>query len=193
MMIRTIERLLFASRWLLVPFLVGLVAALLLLLMRFIKGVWELTQSFWIGSDKDLLTGLLSLVELTLIGALIVIVILSGYENFVSRVNSDKRLNWPDWMGHIDFGQLKRKLIATISTIASVQILKEIESIDDVTDRYLAWLIGMQLAFVATAVLLALSDRIAFGVNDRHGSGALAGAREAVRLDGEQRPASLQS
>jgi uncharacterized protein (TIGR00645 family) len=167
MLIRATERLLFASRWLLVPFLIGLVAGLVLLLLRFIKAVWDLTQFFWIGSDKDLLTGLLSLVELTLIAALIVIVILSCYENFVSRVTSGERLNWPDWMGHIDFAQLKRKLIATISTIASVQILKEIESIDGLTDRYLGWLIGMQLAFVATAVLLALSDRIAARVNER--------------------------
>lgn len=191
MLIRAIERLLFASRWLLVPFLIGLVAGLVLLLLRFVKGVWELTQFFWIGSDKDLLTGLLSLVELTLIAALIVIVILSSYENFVSRVTSEERLNWPEWMGHIDFAQLKRKLIATISTIASVQILKEIESIDDLTNRYLGWLIGMQLAFVATAVLLALSDRIASRVNERD-SGALRLARDSARGDAERRPVSLQ-
>ncbi|MBW0002047.1 MAG: YqhA family protein [Hyphomicrobiales bacterium] len=191
MLIRATERLLFASRWLLVPFLIGLVAGLVLLLLRFVKAVWELTQFFWLGSDKDLLTGLLSLVELALFAALIVIVILSCYENFVSRISNDERLNWPEWMGHLDFAQLKRKLIATISTIASVQILKEIESIDDLTNRYLGWLIGMQLVFVATAVLLALSDRIAFGVSER-GSSGLQPARDGAQRDVEPRRVSLR-
>jgi uncharacterized protein (TIGR00645 family) len=170
MIARMIERFLFASRWLLAPFLIGLTVGLVLLLLRFVKAVWELTQFFWVGSDKELLTGLLSLIELALIAALIVIVILSSYENFVSRVTRDERLNWPEWMGQIDFAQLKRKLIATISTIASVQILKEIESIDDLTNRYLGWLIGMQITFVVTALLLSLSDRIASGIKEGNSS-----------------------
>jgi uncharacterized protein (TIGR00645 family) len=168
MILRATERFLFASRFLLVPFLAGLVVGLALLLLRFAKEVWELTHIVWSGSDKEVLTGILSLIELTLIAALIVIVILSSYENFVSRVRVEDHPHWPEWMGHIDFAQLKRKLIATISTIASVQILKEIESIDDLSDRYLGWLIGMQIAFVVTALLLSLSDRLATGLAD-HG------------------------
>jgi len=163
---RATERVLFASRWLLVPFLLGLVVGLAFLLLRFGKDVWGLGQIVWSGSDKELLTGVLSLIELALIAALIVIVVLSSYENFVSRVRVEDHPLWPEWMGHVDFAQLKRKLIATISTIASVQILKEIESIDDLSDRYLGWLIGMQLAFVVTALLLSLSDRL--GGNSDH-------------------------
>ncbi len=170
MITRAIERFLFASRWLMVPFLVGLVIGLAVLLLRFAKEIWELTHIVWSGSDKQVLTAVLSLIELSLIAALIVIVILSSYENFVSRVKDEDHPLWPAWMGHIDFAQLKRKLIATISTIAWVQILKEIESIDDLTDRYLGWLIGMQMAFVVTALLLSLSDRLAAGAgnHDHH-------------------------
>jgi len=170
MILRATERFLFASRWLLLPFLVGLAVGLAILLLRFGKEVWDLARIVWTGSDKELLTGILSLIELTLIAALIVIVILSSYENFVSRVQAEDHPHWPAWMGHIDFAQLKRKLIATIAVIASVQLLKEIESIDDLSNRYLGWLIGIQLAFVITALLLSLSDRIAMGVTDHNPS-----------------------
>jgi uncharacterized protein (TIGR00645 family) len=164
MTLRMIERFLFASRWLLLPFLAGLMIGLAVLMLRFAKEVWELAHIVWTGSDKEILTGILSLIELTLIAALIVIVILSSYENFVSRVKAEDHPNWPAWMGHIDFAQVKRKLIATIATIASVQLLKEIESIDDLSNRYLGWLIGMLLAFVVTALLLSVADRLAAGV-----------------------------
>ena len=161
MILRAIERFLFASRWLLVPFLVGLFIGLLELILRLGKELYELAQIVFSGSDKEVLSGILSLIELTLIAALIVLVILSSYENFVSRVNPENHPDWPHWMGRVDFGELKRGMIAVISTIVSVQILKDIESINELTDHYLAWLIGIQIAIVVTAVLLSLADRLA--------------------------------
>jgi uncharacterized protein (TIGR00645 family) len=169
MIMRAAERFLFASRWLLVPFLVGLVVGLALLLLRFGKEAWEVTLLVFSGTEKELLTGILSLIEFTLIGSLILIVILSSYENFVERVNVQDHPSWPEWIGHTSFAELKRKLIATMATIASVELLKEIESIDDLTDRHLAWLIGMLIAFVATGLIVSLSDRVAGAGNpDRH-------------------------
>jgi uncharacterized protein (TIGR00645 family) len=158
---RAIERSLFSSRWLLVPFLAGLFAGLVLLLLRFGKEIVDFVQVFWSGSDKEVLTGLLSLIELALIAALMVLVILSTYENFVARVRAEDHPDWPAWMGHIDFSQLKRKLMATAATIVTVQLLKEIESIDELSDRYLAWLVAMLLAFVLAALALSFADRIA--------------------------------
>jgi uncharacterized protein (TIGR00645 family) len=161
MIMRSIERILFASRWLLLPFLVGLVVGLVMLLLRFMKEEWELAHLVWSGSNKEILAGLLSLVEVVLIVALVLIVIFSSYENFVSKVRPEDHPRWPAWMAHIDFTQLKHKLIATVTTIASIELLKEIASIDDVADRYLGWLIAIQLTFATTAVLLSLSDRLA--------------------------------
>jgi len=160
MFLRAIERFLFASRWLLLPFLVGLFLGLVELILRLGKEMLEMAQIVFSGSDKEVLSSVLSLIELTLTAALIVIVILSSYENFVSRVSPENHPEWPHWMGRVDFGELKRGMIAVISTIVSVQILKDIESINDLTDRYLAWLIGIQIAIVVTAVLLALADRL---------------------------------
>lgn len=167
MILRTFERALFASRWLLLPFLVGLVVGLAILLLRFGKEVWDLASIVWTGSDKELLTGLLTLIEVTLIAALIVIVILSSYENFVSRVRAEDHPEWPAWMGHVDFAQLKRKLIATITTIACVQVLKDLESIEDLSNRYLGWLLGIVIAVAGTALILSLADRVAEGVKNR--------------------------
>jgi uncharacterized protein (TIGR00645 family) len=169
MIARGIERFLFASRWLLLPFLVGLFLGLVVLVLRLGKEVFELTQIVFSGTDKEVLSGVLTLIELTLIAALIVIVILSSYENFVSRVSPDDHPEWPKWMGRVDFSQLKRGMVVVISTIISVQILKDVESIDELADRYLAWLIGIQLAIAVTAVLLSLADRLA-GTTD-HGRG----------------------
>jgi uncharacterized protein (TIGR00645 family) len=160
MFLRAIERFLFASRWLLLPFLVGLSLGLLELILRLGKEMLDMTQIVFSGSDKEVLSGVLSLIELTLTAALIVIVILSSYENFVSRVSPKNHPEWPHWMGRVDFSELKRGMIAVISTIVSVQILKDIESINELTDRYLAWLIAIQIAIVVTAVLLALADRL---------------------------------
>lgn len=161
MIIRATERFLFATRWLLLPFLAGLVIGLAILLLRFVKELWELMKVLWSGTNKEVLTGLLSLVEVVLIAGLIVIVMLSSYENFLARVNAEDHPRWPAWMARMDFAQLKHKLIATMATIASMEVLKEIASIDDLSDRYLAWAIGIQLALVVTAVLLTFSDRLA--------------------------------
>jgi uncharacterized protein (TIGR00645 family) len=84
-------------------------------------------------------------------------------------VSPDDHPEWPKWMGRVDFSQLKRGMVVVISTIVSVQILKDVESIDELTDRYLGWLIGIQLAIAVTAVLLSLADRLA-GTTD-HGRG----------------------
>jgi uncharacterized protein (TIGR00645 family) len=169
MIARAIERFLFASRWLLLPFLVGLFLGLVVLVLRLGKEVFDLALIVFSGTDKEVLSGVLTLIELTLIAALIVIVILSSYENFVSRVSPDDHPEWPKWMGRVDFSQLKRGMVVVISTIVSVQILKDIESINELADRYLGWLIGIQLAIAVTAVLLSLADRLA-GTTD-HGRG----------------------
>jgi uncharacterized protein (TIGR00645 family) len=168
MFVRAAERFLFASRWLLVPFLAGLVIGLVALLLRFGKEVWDVAHLVFAESDKELLGAILSLIEFALIGSLILIVVLSSYVNFVSPVKAADHPSWPEWIGHISFAELKRKLIATIATIASVQLLKELESIDDLSDRHLAWLVGMLIAFVVTGLIVSLSDRLAGGGNHEH-------------------------
>src|SRR6185503_15150887 len=98
------------------------------------KELWELSLIAWTGTDKGIVTGLLSLVEVVLIAGLMVIVVLSSYENFVAKVSAQDHSAWPVWMTHIDFAQLKHKLIATMTTIAAMEVLKEIASINEESD-----------------------------------------------------------
>jgi uncharacterized protein (TIGR00645 family) len=155
-----LERFLFSSRWLLAPLYVGLVISLLMLV---VKGMQELGHFIMrIGSAKegDVILGALTLVDLTLTGSLIVIVIFSGYENFVSRIDASKHEDWPEWMGKIDFTGLKLKLMSSIVAISAIQLLKAFMNIANTSDRDLMWLVGIHLVFVGSGLLLALSDRI---------------------------------
>ena len=104
---------------------------------------------------------MLSLVDLVLTGSLLIIVIFSGYENFVSRVDHSGHADWPEWMGTIDFTALKLKLLSSIVAISAIQLLKQFMSLNKTSDRDLMWLVMIHVVFVVSSVLLALSDRIA--------------------------------
>ena len=103
----------------------------------------------------------LSLVDLTLTGSLIVIVIFSGYENFVSKIDESEHKDWPEWMGKIDFTGLKLKLLSSIVAISAIQLLKSFMNVKNVSDRDLMWLVIIHVVFVASGVLLAWTDKIA--------------------------------
>ena len=156
-----IETVIFFSRWILTPFYVGLAAVLLVLLLKF---GFELVHLFAIALTADesgIIIGVLALVDLTFTASLVVIVIFSGYENFVSKIDVAEHTSWPDWMAKIDFAGLKMKLFSSIVAISGIQLLKVFMEIRTVDDRTLMWSTGIHVAFVITGLLLALMDRIA--------------------------------
>ena len=157
------ERLLFASRWLLAPFYLGLALGLLILMLKFLQEIGHLVGIAIRGSEADVLVGVLSLVDLCLTGSLLVIVIFSGYENFVSKIDHSTHRDWPEWMGTIDFSGLKIKLLSSIVAISAIQLLKLFMELKRTSDRELMWAVAIHLVFVASSVMLALSDRIVSG------------------------------
>lgn len=164
---RQIERLLetaiFASRWILAPFYLGLALSLIVLLIKFAFELAHIAAHAFDSTESQVILGLLALVDLSLTGSLIVIVIFSGYENFVSKIDHSQHKDWPEWMGTIDFTALKIKLLGSIVAISAIQLLKQFMSISTVSDRDLFWLVIIHVVFVISSVLLALSDRIAGG------------------------------
>src|SRR6185437_11316856 len=99
-------------------------------------------------------------IDITLVGNLIMIVVFSGYENFVSRIDTSGNPNWPVWITRIDFAGLKQKLLASIVAISAIHVLEAFLNIDANFDATrMTWLVGVHLVFVISAVLLALSDR----------------------------------
>ncbi len=155
------EQALFASRWLLAPFYAGLALILIVLLIKFAQEFWHIASNAISASEPEVILGVLSLVDLAFTGSLLVIVIFSGYENFVSKIDHSQHRDWPEWMGTIDFTGLKLKLLSSIVAISAIQLLKQFMSLKTISDRDLAWYVSIHLVFVVSSVLLALSDRIA--------------------------------
>ncbi|HEY0332036.1 MAG TPA: TIGR00645 family protein [Rhodopseudomonas sp.] len=168
---RALETVLFNSRWLMAPFYLGLVVSLAVLLYKFGLLIWEFILHAPAAKESDIILGVLSLIDVSLTGNLILIVVFSGYENFVSRIDPGNHPDWPEWMTKVDFAGLKQKLLASIvaiSAISAIQVLKAFMNIDAAFDaQKLGWLIGIHLVFVVSTLLLALSDR--FGGD--HGGG----------------------
>src|SRR6201995_5303839 len=157
---RGLESLIFNSRWLMAPFYFGLVISLAVLLFKFGVVLWEFIVHAPGAKESDIILGALSLIDLSLTGNLILIVVFSGYENFVSKIDPGGHPDWPDWMTKINFGGLKQKLMASIVAISAIQVLKAFMNIDTVFDpSKLAWLVGVHLVFVISAFMLAMSDR----------------------------------
>lgn len=163
-----LENMLFSSRWLLAPFYFGLAISLFILLIKFLMELLHLAAGAFTSTESEVILGLLTLVDLTLTGSLLIIVIFSGYENFVSRMDHSNHDDRPEWMGTIDFGALKLKMLSSIVAISAVQLLRQFMSLGTVTperEKELMWLVIIHVVFVVSSVLLALSDRIAGGAH----------------------------
>jgi uncharacterized protein (TIGR00645 family) len=157
---RALERLLFASRWLLAPFYIALTIGLVELLVKTGEKVYRLTLGFLGLDESGMILGVLSIIDLTLTGSLVVIVIFSGYANFVSRVDASEHRNWPQWMANIDFSELKLRVMASIVAISAIKLLEAYMDIGETSDHDLWFLAGIHVTFVVSALLLALADRV---------------------------------
>ena len=155
-----LESILFNSRWLLAPFYLGLVVSLAVLMLKFMMMLWEFILHAPGAKETDIILGVLSLIDVSLTGNLILIVVFSGYENFVSKIEPGDHPDWPDWMTKVNFAGLKQKLLASIVAISAIQVLKAFMNLDSTFDaQRMGWLVGIHIVFVVSALLLALSDR----------------------------------
>lgn len=158
---RGFENLIFGSRWLLAPFYLGLSLSLGLLLLKFAQRAFELLVHAFSTDGSEVIVGVLALIDLSLMANLVLMVIFAGYESFVSRLDVDGQQDRLGWMGQIGFGDLKLKLMASIVAISAIHLLEAFMNTEHMTDRKLAWLVGIHMAFVSSGVLLALMDRTA--------------------------------
>ncbi|MBR0755190.1 TIGR00645 family protein [Bradyrhizobium jicamae] len=157
---RGFEYVLFNSRWIMAPFYVGLVVALAVLFLKFLRMLWEFILHAPDYKSTDVILEALSLIDVTLVANLILIVVFSGYENFVSRIDTSGNPNWPIWITKIDFAGLKQKLLASIVAISAIHVLEAFLNIDASFDATkMTWLVAVHLVFVVSALLLAISDR----------------------------------
>ncbi|MBK8769572.1 MAG: TIGR00645 family protein [Rhizobiales bacterium] len=156
-----VERIILASRWLLVVFYLGLAMALLLYAISFLRKLWEYFSKVMVLEETDAILKILALIDASLVASLVVMVIISGYENFVSRFDeAEEKSGELSWLGKIDAGSLKIKVASTIVAISSIHLLQVFLNANQYTSDKIMWLTVMHMAFVASALLLAYIDRV---------------------------------
>lgn len=158
------EETIFKSRWLLVPFYLGLIISIVLLFVKFVQEFWHLFTHIGTAKESEVIVGILALVDMSLVASLLLMVIFSGYEIFVSKIDV-KVEDRPSWMGKVNFSGLKLKVIGAIVAISAIDMLKSyMEITTELTEgemNALMWKVIIHMAFVISGVIFALTDKIA--------------------------------
>jgi uncharacterized protein (TIGR00645 family) len=162
---QTLERLLFACRWLLAPLYLGLSLALLVLGIKFFQEAYHVIFDVLTLAEADLVLTVLALIDLALVGSLIVMVMFSGYENFVSRIDHDAGTDAPAWLSKLDSGTLKLKVAASIVAISSIHLLRVFMDAQKIENDKIMWYVILHLTFVVSAVLLGVLDKSSFAAH----------------------------
>ncbi|GAB4257049.1 MAG: TIGR00645 family protein [Methylomicrobium sp.] len=155
-----IERVMYASRWILAPVYLGMSIALLAISVKFFQEVWHFVPHILEVDEANLTLKLLTLIDLTLVGSLIIIVMFSGYENFVSQMDIGVSTEKLGWLGTHDYGSLKIKLASSIVAISSIHLLKVFMNIQDTANDKIMWYVIVHLALVASALFMGVLDKI---------------------------------
>jgi uncharacterized protein (TIGR00645 family) len=157
---QTIEKLLYAARWLLAPIYIGLSFALVLLGIKFFAEIFHLFPLIFEVTEADLILRILSMVDMALVGGLLIMVMLSGYENFVSRIDIEEGAEKLDWLGKLDAGSLKQKVAASIVAISSIHLLQKFMNASHIDNDKLMWYVIIHITFVLSAMGMAWVDKI---------------------------------
>lgn len=157
---RLVERVLLACRWLLAPLYLGLALLLLLFVLAFFTELAQVVLAIVEGEHPQLTLVALKLLDLVLVAGLIVMVMLSGFEGFVAKINLHETQERLSWLTELDPSAIKVKIVGSIAVISAIFLLERFFEIDQAPTDKLFWLVVIHLTFVITAVLLALLDRL---------------------------------
>ena len=159
---RSVEAVIAFSRWLILPMLLGLVVGLGIILWKFAIHLWQVIISLPGAADTEVVVEVLKLADFVLVGYLMLIIIFSGYSNFIRRIDPAEHPDWPAWITDVDFTATKQKLLSTvvvIGVLAAIEVYLHLDSMTDLSK--LGWLIGFLLTIVVSTIGLAIADRIA--------------------------------
>ncbi len=157
---KLVESIFYASRWLLAPVYIGLSLALIVLAMKFFQELVHFFPLVFQSSEAEVVLVVLSLIDLALVGGLLVMVMFSGYENFISRIDLREGADKLSWLGKLDAGSLKQKVAASIVAISSIQLLKAFMNAQNVDNDKLMWYVIVHLTFVLSAIGMAAVDKM---------------------------------
>lgn len=154
------EKVLYASRWILAPIYLGLSFALLMIAVKFFAEVLHIFPILIEMKESDLILVILSMIDLALVGGLIVMVMFSGYENFVSQIDIEGDTEKLGWLGKLDVGSLKQKVAASIVAISSIHLLKIFMNAEQIDNEKIMWYVIIHTTFVLSAIGMALVDKM---------------------------------
>ena len=157
---RLIERTLIAARWLLAPLYLGLALMLVLFVIQFFQDLWHATLGVLEATHSQLIIEALGMVDLALVASLIVMVMLSSYENYLSRLDIQSVSAQLGWLAKLDAGSVKVKVAVVIVVISAIDLLQAFLEIEDISDDKLLWRVIVHLTFVISALALAWLDRL---------------------------------
>lgn len=157
---RNFERLMYATRWIMAPIYLGLSLVLVILALKFFQEVIHVFPIIFAMKEVDLILVALTLIDLALVGGLIVMVMFSGYENFVSKLDIDETDEKLNWLGQLDSNSLKSKVAASIVAISSIHLLKVFMGLNDIDNEKIMWHVIIHLTFVASAFMMGYLDKI---------------------------------
>ena len=154
------EKLMYSARWILAPIYLGLSLTLLALAIKFFQEVFYILPNFFQIAEADLILKILTLIDIALVGGLLVMVMFSGYENFVSRLDIDESEEKLSWLGKMDATSLKNKVAASIVAISSIHLLKIFMNAQNIDNDKLLWYVIIHITFVASAFGMGVLDKI---------------------------------
>jgi uncharacterized protein (TIGR00645 family) len=157
---QTLERLMYSSRWILAPIYFGLSLVLLALSVKFFQELYHFLPHILEIDETELVLKFLTLIDLTLVGSLVVIVMFSGYENFVSQLNISETTEKLEWLGTHDYGSLKMKVASSIVAISSIHLLKVFMNIQATDNDKLRWYVVIHLTLVLSALFMGYLEKL---------------------------------
>lgn len=160
-----LETTIFKSRWLLAPFYVGLMLSIILLFVKFVQEFWHIASNVISMPESDVVIGILALVDLSLVGSLLLMIIFSGYEIFISKIDLGDHEDRPEWMGKVNFSGLKLKVIGAIVAISAIDLLKTFmnlpATLSNEQSNLVMWKVIIHLTFVVSGLIFAYMDKVA--------------------------------
>ncbi len=156
----TVERLMYASRWVLAPVYLGMSLALFALTIKFFQELFHFLPNILVMNESEMVLKLLTLIDLTLVSSLTIIVMFSGYENFVSQLDIGKDTEKLGWLGSHDYGSLKMKVASSIVAISSIHLLKVFMNVQETANDKIMWYVLIHITMVVSALLMGFLDNI---------------------------------
>jgi uncharacterized protein (TIGR00645 family) len=157
---KVFERLMYASRWIMAPIYLGLSLILFALGIKFFQEIFHLLPNIFKIAEVDLVLITLSLIDITLVGGLLIMVMFSGYENFVSQLDVGEGSEKLNWLGKMDAGSLKNKVAASIVAISSIHLLKVFMNAENIANDKIMWYLLIHITFVLSAFAMGYLDKI---------------------------------